>query len=172
MSQEKTQEELQQRTTPPTFEDSKGNVWTLNLTVGLAEKIVERTQVDLLDENPMAVVLDLIYDYRMLTKVLWEFVEVRATELGIDRGQFIEGLDSDALSEGWSAISEAVIFFTPPHARAGIRATWEKQMEAMERGTQTLVDQVKNPHTDRQIERAMEKMKKDLQGHLEKSVSD
>ena len=153
--------------TPPTFQDSLNRTWTLNLSLDLLDTIQEATQVDLVgDDGDTAVVIQLVFNRKKLGEVLWIACHEQAKGRDIDRKAFRTGLDGDALTNGWGALVDAVVFFTPTQSREAVRAAFEKQMEGMEQGCLAIARVARSLETSEEIKKQIAKIETDMQAGL------
>lgn len=150
----------------PSFEDSQKRRWMVNLTLGVCDAIQDATGVDLLADGDTAGVMGLLFDRRKLAAALWECVVKQAAEKQISREAFIEALDGDALTGGWGAVVDAIVFFTPSQSRKAVQAAIDTQCKALEAGVQAMADLATSDETNRAIGEAVLKMKTELQATL------
>jgi hypothetical protein len=156
-------------TAPPTFK-AKDRTWTINLTLGLIDHVQEAAGVDLLADDT-APVLSLLFDRRKLGGVLWACVDKAAGALGITRDDFLDSLDGDALTAGWGALVDAIVFFTPIQSRKAVEAAFNTQMEAMEQGVTALVEVAASQETNQAIREAVIKLKEEMQADLPRQLA-
>src|SRR4051794_17377170 len=117
---------------PPTFVDLKKRTWSISLNLELLDAIQAATQVDLVgDDGDSMPVIGLMFDRRKLGEALWVVCQDQAKVKDVDKKDFRAGLDGDALTNGWGALAEAVIFFTPTQSQSATRAAFEKQMQVL-----------------------------------------
>lgn len=156
-------------TAPPTFR-VKDRTWTINLTVGLIDRVQEVSGVDLMadDRTPY---LSLIFAPRQLGGVLWACVAQQAATSGVTREQFVDSLDGDALSAGWGALAEAIVFFSQTHLREAVQAEIDAKIAAMEQGFTALAEVASSEETGEAIKLAVKKLKEDMQADLPRAFA-
>jgi hypothetical protein len=156
----------------PRFKDAKGNEWTLSLTLGLTDRVLSATGVDLLsDSGDTGTVLALVFDRRKLANVLWAVLSAEASDRGINQEQFVDALDGEALSNGWGALVDAIVFFTPPQGREVLRAAIESQVAAMEQGVAALAEVAASQATNDAMKEAAGRIKDAMQADLTKALA-
>lgn len=166
-----SQQEKNQPNSPPTFQDGAGRSWTLKLTLGLIEHVQESTGVDLLAESESSPLVGILFDQRKLSRVLWCCLEKQAQHNEVPRDDFIDSLDGEALTAGWEALFNAVLFFIPPQARAVVQANFDAQMAAVEQGIKAMVEVAESQETDQAIRQAIGKIKREMQADLPRQLA-
>lgn len=126
-------------TQPPRFRDASGREWSIKLTLGVIESIQEQAGVDVLPRDcDVSTLTGLLFDPRQLAKVLWAAIQSKD---GSTWEEFRDALDGEALSLGWNALVEAVLFFirsqSEPLAKT-VEEAIEASMRLMERGTEAI----------------------------------
>lgn len=144
---------------PNTWKDAEGREWPVCLTLGRARMLRDRTGVDLVDHTRAGNVADLLADRYKLADVLWFFAERKAKEVGVNREAFDEGLDADALTAGWGAISDEFVNFCQPSTQDAVRRQIDKDTEAMELAAKAMAETISSPETDAAISRAIAEVK-------------
>lgn len=100
-------------TAPPTFK-AGGRVYTIDLNLGLIDSVLAATQLDLApNEGDYHEVSLLLLNPKKLGNVLWECCREQAEANSVDRAAFVKSLNKDALTNGWGALVDAIIFFIP-----------------------------------------------------------
>lgn len=142
-----------QKPTIPTFRDAAGRSWSIRLTLGLIETVLDETTVDLIPDNcDVTNLTSLLFDPRKLSRVLWSCVATQAD--GVTVQEFREAMDGDALSQGWNALIEAVLFFTRSRSEplaAAIEEAIETAMKIVEQGTAAAIAMMRSEQTEQAI---------------------
>jgi hypothetical protein len=165
-----SQNEQKSPTGPPTFKTGS-QTWTLNLTLGLVDHVQEATQVDLLADGDESPVIPLLFNRRKLGGVLWACISKQADAAGVTREQFIDSLDSDALTAGWGALFNAILFFTPIQGRPAVQAQFDAQMEALEQSVAAMAEVAKSQGTNDAIQELVGRLKEEMQSELPKALA-
>lgn len=117
---------------PPTFNDSAGNTWSVKLTLGLVDEILEATGVDLLpDDHNFLPFVQTTASARKTANLLWLIVRRQAERQGVDEPTFKNEMNAATARAGMEAIGAAIVFFYQ-------EATGEKQAEAIGAGIETM----------------------------------
>lgn len=144
-----------QKPTIPTFRDAAGRSWSIRLTLGLIETVLDETTVDLIPDNCNVTNLtSLLFDPRKLSRVLWSCVAPQSQAEGVTVQEFREAMDGDALSQGWNALIEAVLFFTRSRSEplaAAIEEAIETAMKIVEQGTAAAIAMMRSEQTEQVI---------------------
>lgn len=151
---------------PPRFRDAKGAEWEINPTIGLADRILSATGFDPLEGATGQSAVELLFDSRKLCKVLWVATAAEARQISLEA--FADAMNGDALTAGWGALVDAIIFFTPKQNRAAAQAAIEMQVEAMEKGVEALVEVAMSAETSRGLRDAGNRVKDEMQDGLSK----
>jgi hypothetical protein len=156
------------KTSPPSFRDAANRLWTLRPTLGQFDAIQDATGVDLLADGAggASPVMALIFDRRKLSDVLWAACKPQADSQEITRASFRDALDGETLSGGWAALIDAVVFFTPSHSRAALRAQLDAELAASEQGLLAIAEVAASQETDKEIRKAIGKLKDEMQASL------
>lgn len=161
-------------TSPPQFQDSHNRQWTVRLSLSLADRVYESTQVDLLpDSNDLSAITALTSKYRKLGAVLWECCKAQADEQGVSRESFMESLDGSALASGWGALVDAIVFFIrqeSPKKADAVAATIEKLMEAVEAEAEMMLSVVRSEKTQESLNRVVAESGEKMQSELTKAL--
>lgn len=98
--------------TRPTFVDGDKREWSIKLTLDAMDRIVEATGIDLIpDDLDVQPVMGLLFKSRTLGLVLWTAISRQAEAQEVTKEMFFESCDTDALTSGWGALVDAVVFF-------------------------------------------------------------
>lgn len=139
--------------TTPTFRDAAGRSWSIRLTLGLIETVLDETTVDLIPDNcDVTNLTGLLFDPRKLSRVLWACVKQQANDVTVE--QFRDAMDGDALLQGWNTLIEAVLFFTRSRSEplaAAIEEAIETAMKIVEQGTAAAIAMMRSEETERVI---------------------
>lgn len=162
----------QNPSSPPTFQDLSKRTWTIKLTVGAVDRVEAETQFQLLPEGLDTTALTgLLFDDRKLASVLWSCC--RPLDDSVSRESFMDSLDADALSKGWGAMVDAVVFFTQaksPTMAEALRKSMEKQMEVMEQGANGLLKTLNSEGTNLAMSKKMTELEVEMQSVMEKEL--
>lgn len=155
---------------PPSFRTHDRD-WTIILTVGLTDRVRDATGVDLLadDRTPY---LSLLFDNRKLAAVLWTCVACQAEAASVEREAFLESLDGDALTAGWGALAEAIVFFSQKPLREAVKTDIELKIEAMEKGVLAMAEIATSEEAETAIQAALNQLKGELQADLPRAFAD
>lgn len=160
---------------PPTFPDANGRRWTIKLTLGLIEGVQERCGIDLApDDNDISPVAGLLFNTRKLGGLLWECCRKQAEADGIDREAFFEALDEDALSAGWGAVVDAIVFFIhskSPKVAESVRLAVEAQMQLLEAGAEQMQKAMQSDVTKQGIAEALDQIGRQMQSELNQALT-
>jgi hypothetical protein len=151
-----------------TWTDGKNRKWSIELTLAMADRVLERTKVDLLPDD---------YDYRdfitlagrprQLADVLWECSRKEAEEEGVSREEFAEGLGDKNFAAGWEALHDAIMLFSsgqPAHRL--ILESFEAQMRGMVAGVEVVIETIKSNSTNEALREAVADIEADLRKSL------
>ncbi len=153
----------------PTFKDATGHEWRFTPSLGLFDAIQEATGVDLIpDGNDVSAVMSLPTNRRKLADALWASVKSQAGEL--TRAQFNERLNGDALTDGWGALLDAIVNFTPSQRREEVKAAIELQSTAMEQSVVAMVQTLKSDETTQAIRDAIDQAQREMASELPKAL--
>lgn len=156
----------------PCFKDAAGREWRFAPSLGLFDAIQEATGVDLIpDGNDVSAVMALPMNRRKLSDVLWATVEGKAKDAGVTREQFRDSINGDVLTEGWGALLDAIVFFTPTSTRAEVQAAIDVQVAAMERGVTAVVETLRSEETEAAISEALSKVTEEMRRDLPKALA-
>lgn len=160
---------------PPTFTDSEKRVWTIKLNLSLLDAVQANCQVDLtIRDLKTDHITNLLFEHRSLGNVLWECCQHQAKDKGVDRDSFFQALDADALSAGWGALVDGIVFFIQqtqgPKMAQAVNELVEKQMALVERGAATLVETLKSRETDEKLKQKFDEIAKSLQGEMNRTL--
>lgn len=114
-----------------------GREYTIRLTVGLAEDVLDATGYDVIaaGEDGLRIV-SLLSDHRTLGRVLWALVGDPSDEAA--HAAFRRELDADALIAGWGALVNAQVGFTRRTRGEHSAAALERAIELEVQATETL----------------------------------
>lgn len=161
---------------PPTFEDSAGNVWQIKLTVGLADEVLETTQVDLIpDDNDVSPIVALALQSRKFSQLLWLCVRSQAESKGVQEKEFRAAFEAQSLQDGWLALRDAILFFIrttkgtmQADAAAGL---FDAAMRMADVGAMALLEQVRSPKTEAAVKEMFQEAGKTAQADLKRNLS-
>ena len=126
------------------FKDNEGRPWRLALTVAAALRVKDMVSVDVTDEdgNTKTVPFDLVdsgtipqtfqilrSQFAKIGEVLYAILIKQATEKGLDKESFLEGLRGDALDAGAKALEKELVDFFPLRLRRMIGLLAQKMDE-------------------------------------------
>lgn len=163
----------------PSFKDGADHVWTVNPTLGLIDRVLEKTRVDLLpDDMDPSVITGLLFNARRLGAVLWEFCRDQAANVGVEHEAFLNALDGAAITRGWGALVDGIYFFTQSQSPK-VAKQWmgliEAQMKVIEAGAVEVAGAIGSEQTNEAIRAAIgeigKEMKREIQEELAKSVT-
>lgn len=120
----------------------------------------------------VSVVMDLLFDRRKLGAVLWSCVASQAREQETTEADFLNTLDGDALTAGWGALVDAIVFFTPSQSRGAMQAAIEAQVEALEKGVEALVEVAQSEQTSESLKIVSQKMRDEMQAGMSKALGE
>lgn len=151
------------------WQDKNGRSWSINLTLELADQVLNLTQVDLLpDNNDYREVIALCIRPRKLATVLWECSRKTAELQGVSHEEFSDGLDANALAAGWEAIKVAIENFSAgqPALAAMIHETLEAQMKGIEAGVTAMIETMQSSTMDEALKEAVADINNELRRNL------
>lgn len=153
----------------PCFKDSAGHEWRFTPSLGLFDTILEATGVDLIpDGNDVSAVMALPTNRRKLAEVLWAAVQSQAGS--ITQKDFNEKLDGDALTSGWGALLDGIVFFIPSQRREEVKAAIDLQGVALEKSVAATVETLRSQATDQAIQEAVQKAQKQMEADLPRAL--
>lgn len=99
----------------PKFKDKTGEDWSIELDVGMLDKLQTDAgfDIDALQRDASAVGRLIAESPRTLGRILWVLCEEQATTRKIDPRAFGSRLDREALDKATDAFLEAVLLFCP-----------------------------------------------------------
>jgi hypothetical protein len=167
------------KATPPTWQDSEGRDWCIKLNLGLIDDVLVETKIDLAPaDNDLSEVVGLLFDDRALAGLLWSCCKDQAENKGIDRKQFNQGLDAEALKSGWGAVVDAIHFFTQiksPKLADAQREAFEAQMKFVDATATQLMESIRKRTSGAKMKTMLSKLgsqiEKNLDQALDKSAS-
>lgn len=161
---------------PPQFTDSEGSNWSIKLTIGLTDRILEEAQLDLIpDDMDVQPIMGLLFQNRKLTKILWLCIERQAELNDVDQEAFKARCDAETLTNGWGALVDAVIFFIRQKNETlgeAIAETIEAQMQLIGAGANQLLATLKNPETKKTLQRSADSLGKQMRDEMNKLAKD
>lgn len=97
------------------FKDAKGREWSLDLTVGMVERVKADADTDLDEilERPDAIGSTLMKSPRRVAQILWAMIADQAATVGVDARDFGFALDRPALDRAADALIEEMVLFYP-----------------------------------------------------------
>lgn len=112
-----------------------GHKYTVSLTIGGVRSLVDKTSFDLLTIGEQeAGMVRLLVDPLLLVEVLWILCGEQHND-ACSREKFENACGGDELHEGWSALVEALVFFT---RRMKGDAMADAMMKVIEKEAETL----------------------------------
>lgn len=160
---------------PPTFEDGEGNTWQIKLTYGLAEDVLEQTQVDLIpDDNDVSPIVAVALSAKKLAHILWICIQRQADAQGVDERAFKSSLGGQEFENGWHALREAVLFFIQSlrgtkQAEAAA-AVFEAAMKFQDAQAAAMLETLKSSKTETMIKEIFQEAGKQAQADLKKNM--
>lgn len=152
------------------FIDKKGRAWDVTLTLGGARRIdasdfseittkkfsILRPDKDLLS--------DVLADTPLLFAIVWALVQPQAAAISVDEGEFLDGLDGQAIQAGREAFWGAVSDFFPEHGTAlsTLLSQYQKaarRIAAEVAAMETEIEAVVNDEVTLQAERLREELR-------------
>ena len=173
-------------TAPPVFKDADGREWTVNLTVGIIDRVRERLKINLyVDKDDATEVVALLFDDQRLAGLLWFLVKKQAKgmvvaaeedepEHAYGEADFRNALDANAMAEGWKAVCDAILFFTRaknPKLAAAIEKVIEGQMRVVEAGVGQILETMTSPEVERGIQEAAEKIGQEMKANTVRQLA-
>jgi hypothetical protein len=161
---------------PPTFK-AGGRVYTIDLNLGLIDSVLAATQLDLAPDNgDYHEVSLLLLNPRKLGNVLWACCNAQADSNGVDRDAFLAALDKDALTNGWGALADAVVFFTPNKIVANQAAEMiEAQVRMIEAQAKEVAKSFSSPEVAKAMQEVIEEqgasLREGIREEFDKSVT-
>jgi len=140
------------------WSDNQQREWNVALDFGIIRRVHKLVGVDMMDPAQSAGVVGLSAQRAKLGEVLWLLSEKQAQNFGITQDEFFSGLDSDALAEGFNAICEGFIFFSPIASRAAVRAAVETQLEALATTATRIAEAINSPESQAAIATAIDQV--------------
>lgn len=164
---------------PPRFTDAQGREWTIRLSVQSIDDVQNAMGLSILPEGKDAQTLTgLLFNVKKLASVLWVLCRKQAEASGLDERGFREGLEADALTKGWEAIHDAVIFFIRQQSPAladAMAAVVQAEMRVVEAGAVEMVEAIRSSDVGASLSQATKdiaaEFKRDLLQQLGNSAS-
>lgn len=122
------------------FRDSLNRPWTVALTVASAKRVLAMVKVkdesgqlspfDLIDAGSISLTMTVLSSrYLAVCETMYALVKPQVEKLGLDEGQFYEGLTGDALADATKVIEDELINFFPPRLRKVVGTMFRKGAE-------------------------------------------
>lgn len=163
-------------TKPPVFQDAKKNSWTINLTIGLLNRVLENNQVDLApDNNDASPILGLLFQRNKLCDVAWTCCKAQADEKGVTRDDFLDAIDGNVIMKCWEALVDAIAFFIQSRsqklAEAFLEAV-EAGLKVLGMGAELTIKSIKSQQTDQALKKAAERIGQEMQNEIQKALEE
>lgn len=122
------------------FKDSLNRSWTVALTVASAKRVLALVKVkdesgqlspfDLIDAGSISLTMTVLSSrYLAVCETMYALVKPQVEKLGLNEGQFYEGLTGDALADATKVIEDELINFFPPRLRKVVGTMFRKGAE-------------------------------------------
>lgn len=152
------------------FTDKKGRAWDVTLTLGGARRIdnsdfseITTKTFSILRPNK-DLLADVLTDTPLLFAIVWALIQPQAAAIGVDEGEFLDGLDGAAIARGREAFWGAIADFFPEHATAlstllGQYAKANKRIAAEIASMETEIEAVVNEEVTAQTEKLRQELR-------------
>lgn len=114
-----------------TVQDNQGRDWSLSITLGSAELMRQRHDLDIAEALDGNFFTKLFLDTKFLINVMETICESQIRAKDISTDDFLDSFDGDQLDDIRSAITESVVAFTPSHLRPSILAVIKEVGEGL-----------------------------------------
>lgn len=152
-----------------TFKDSTGEKWSIRITVGAVDRILELTGVDLYDDETSK---RLLTDYRLCCAAACAVLMPDITAKGMTAEAFRDRLDGDAAAALVDAFWESVINFTRPELRATRKRIIAKIKEATELQAEQERERLDSGVIDRAIRAELSNQNRTIKKALDKRFAE
>ncbi len=141
----------------PSFKDSEGRTWTIDINVATLKRVRTLINVDLAQVLQGKLIDDLLADPILLVDVVYCCVKPQADERKVSDEQFGTAMAGDTIHFATNALLESIVLFCPsPKDRANL----DTMLKTMEKGKEKMRDIMKI-HGEKEaaeIEAQVEKM--------------
>lgn len=150
------------------FKDAAGREWELDFSLGMAAKLKDELQVDVLDGGES--LTKLATDPYTTANVLYLICEEQATKAGVSDEQFGRLLKGDTIDDATEALLAELVDFFPKRQREALRTMLAKltgmQDEAAKMGTAKLNSQAMQDLMARELAKASQEIDLMMAGNL------
>lgn len=122
------------------FRDGLNRPWTVAITVASAKRVLAMVKVkdeqgnltpfDLVDAGSISLTMTVLSSrYLAICETMYALCQPQVQKLGLDEGQFYEGLTGDSLADATRVIEDELINFFPPRLRKVVGTMFRKGAE-------------------------------------------
>lgn len=140
----------------PTFTDTAGRAWTVELNIAAVKRVRSLTGTDLLEVLGGKLIDRLISDPVLLVDVLFAVLKPEADAKGVGDEDFGRGMAGDAIDQATQALLQAIVSFCPsPKDRAALGRVLEATNKALDRARDVVTARLDGGELDRAVELAL-----------------
>lgn len=144
------------------FEDSKGNVWTLDINVGHYLAIKSKFNIDISESfsetNNWLAKLAAHENIEILLGIIDLLTKEERESRDITLDQMYEGMNGDVIAKATNALVEATVLFLPAHKQKAMRIIVDSVTMGMERTIQ---------HVEKNEKKLLDQMMKEVDKKIE-----
>ena len=143
----------------PRFTDREGRFWDVDinvLTIGRVRKALDINLLELV--LPESTLAEKLSDPVLIVNVLYVLCKDQADAASITDEQFGQSLTRDSIEDGWEAVLEGVVNFSPRGVRPAYRKVLEKAQKVRTIQEAKALTMAESPEFDQMLNRALEKL--------------
>jgi len=141
----------------PTFTDTAGRTWTVELNIAAVKRVRSLTWTDLLEVLSGKLIDRLIADPVLLVDVLFAVLKPEADSKGVSDEEFGRAMAGDAIEQATQALLQAIVSFCPsPKDRAALGRVLEATNTALDRARDVVAARLEGTLAGGELDRMVE----------------
>jgi translation elongation factor EF-G len=141
----------------PTFTDTAGRTWTVELNIAAVKRVRSLTGTDLLEVLSGKLIDRLIADPVLLVDVLFAILKPEADANGVSDEDFGRAMAGDAIEQATQALLQAIVSFCPsPKDRAALGRVLEATNLALDRARDAVAARLEGTLAGGELDRVVE----------------
>lgn len=139
-------------TTPLTFTDTAGRVWSMEIGTTTIKRVRTLLSVDLMEFVEGTLMGKLMGDVVLFVDVLYAICKPEADARGVTDEQFGQAMSGDVLQAAEEAMAEGLFRISHPSRREAARKVWEKAKRLRARATEAVMVRLDDPAIERRFD--------------------
>lgn len=154
----------------PTEFQAGSHSFVLELNYGLARKLRQKEQVDLINFHDGKAIATFTSNPDKLFTTLWLLCQAQCEEKGISEQQFADLFDAAVFESSFSALERAIVNFTPPAMRPVMLKICQKSQDLRIEQAKLISKKLDSPRAQALLRAKMEKVDTNMDQEIDQQI--